>query len=185
MYTQSENLQVLQSQRLIANALFSLMKSYPYNDITITQICQEAKVVRQTFYRNFKTKADILEYSFDHMFQHYISDYYKPGIDIYQHLKIFFDYIIQHKEYLILIEKNDLFFYFSKLLTRNIRYFSNTEFTHILRDPKLDIYVFGYITSTICSILSIWIQTNFEQPTDMLAKLSSVFFSGLKTSMDF
>lgn len=44
----------------ITNSLFELMKSKPYNEISITDITDNAKVHRASFYRNFTSKEDII-----------------------------------------------------------------------------------------------------------------------------
>ena len=44
----------------IANALLILLKTQPLNKITVTQITKEANLTRQTFYRNFEDKEDLL-----------------------------------------------------------------------------------------------------------------------------
>ena len=40
MYIKSKNSQALQSQQMITDALLKLMMLYPFDNITITQICQ-------------------------------------------------------------------------------------------------------------------------------------------------
>lgn len=45
----------------ITNALIDLMVQFPLDEISICQICQEAQVSRASFYRNYKSKKDILE----------------------------------------------------------------------------------------------------------------------------
>lgn len=45
----------------IVNALMKLLKENSLDIITITEICQEADIVRATFYRNFDSKEDILK----------------------------------------------------------------------------------------------------------------------------
>ena len=44
----------------IANALLILLKTQSLNKITVTQITKEANLTRQTFYRNFEDKEDLL-----------------------------------------------------------------------------------------------------------------------------
>jgi AcrR family transcriptional regulator len=186
MYIKSENLQAQQSKHMITDALLTLMKAYPFDDITITQICQEAKVVRQTFYRNFESKIDILEFYLDNMFEKYISDYYSSETELYCLLKRFFDYMSLQKYFLILIEKNNLFFLLNKTMTINITKFSLVPIimeTH--NEQKHDIYILGFIASTICSILSLWVKNNFEESTEMLANLATTFLSGLEKAMNF
>ncbi len=44
----------------ITQALLELMKQKPFEDISITELCQKAGVGRVSFYRNFSNKQDIL-----------------------------------------------------------------------------------------------------------------------------
>ena len=61
MYTVQKNPAALRSQELICRAMCSLMTEFPFEEITITRICQEAGVGRKTFYRNYERKEDVLE----------------------------------------------------------------------------------------------------------------------------
>ena len=49
----------------IANALLELLKRKPLCKITVTQITQEAKLTRQTFYRNFEDKEALVNWYFE------------------------------------------------------------------------------------------------------------------------
>lgn len=44
----------------IMDSLITLMKRKDYHDISITEICENADVARMSFYRNYKSKEDIL-----------------------------------------------------------------------------------------------------------------------------
>ncbi|WP_282935543.1 TetR/AcrR family transcriptional regulator [Paenibacillus sp. RC67] len=50
----------LRSQEWIQTALFQLMEKKAYSSISITEITDRAGLARQTFYRNFEDKDDIL-----------------------------------------------------------------------------------------------------------------------------
>ena len=54
------NKRELSVAQYITNSLFELMKAKPYNDISITEITDKAKVNRVSFYRNFTSKEDII-----------------------------------------------------------------------------------------------------------------------------
>lgn len=45
----------------ITNALIKLMKTQPFEEIAITQLVKTAGVSRVSFYRNFRSKQDVLE----------------------------------------------------------------------------------------------------------------------------
>nr|WP_240343808.1 TetR/AcrR family transcriptional regulator [Paenibacillus sp. SYP-B3998] len=50
----------LRSQEWIQTALFQLMEKKPYSQISITEIADRAGLARQTFYRNYLDKDEIL-----------------------------------------------------------------------------------------------------------------------------
>ena len=57
-----------QSKKKIANALLVVLQQYDYKEITITQLTQEAKLSRKTFYRLFTYKEDVLSYLFENLY---------------------------------------------------------------------------------------------------------------------
>lgn len=59
MYT-GNNPSALRSQDLLSQALLNLMQRFPYSEITITMLCSQAGVSRQTFYKLFDSKDDII-----------------------------------------------------------------------------------------------------------------------------
>ena len=58
----------LETQRSFTHALIELMCVYPYNEITVKEIVARAKRTRQTFYRHFTSKQDVLDRQLDSMY---------------------------------------------------------------------------------------------------------------------
>lgn len=52
--------QALRSQEWMQTALFQLMEKKPYSMISVTEITERAGLARQTFYRNYQDKDEIL-----------------------------------------------------------------------------------------------------------------------------
>lgn len=61
MYT-GNNTKAIRSMDVLSDSLFYLMTQYPFSEITITMICQNAKISRQTFYKLFTTKLEATRY---------------------------------------------------------------------------------------------------------------------------
>lgn len=178
MYATNDNAQAIESRSRITDTLLSLMKQHPYRDITITQICQEAQIVRQTYYRNFSSKDDILKFYLDNMVREYFADYYQTT-DIRVQLKAFFTFMLERKEFLLLASKNRLFFLINDTISVNMTHFLSLQQLTTIDEPKLEIYVTGFIASTICSLLSLWVDNGFEESIDMLSILAHRFLGGL------
>lgn len=65
MYYKQANKTAIQSQHMIADALFSLMKRKTFQRITVMEICEEAAIGRKTFYRNFELREDVIDFWLD------------------------------------------------------------------------------------------------------------------------
>ncbi|MCX7569154.1 TetR/AcrR family transcriptional regulator [Tumebacillus sp. DT12] len=62
-----ESRQSKQSKRFLLTALLQLLETKPYREISISEITERAGVARQTFYRNFKTKDDLITHHLEHI----------------------------------------------------------------------------------------------------------------------
>lgn len=177
MYATNDNLQAIASRNRIKDALITLMKQYPYKDITITQICQEAQIVRQTFYRNFEAKDEILIFLLDGMIRLYYTEYRNEN-NTYTQLMNFFAFMLINRELLLLLSKNNLLFLIDKTITSNITVlFELRQISEI--EEGTEKYVIGFIASTVCSLLSIWINEGFAETPETICKLAQRFLSGL------
>ena len=56
----TQNKQIQRSKKWIFEALLTLLEQYEYESITIRQITEEATIARQTFYRHYRNKDDII-----------------------------------------------------------------------------------------------------------------------------
>ena len=72
-----------QSKKKIAEAMLSVMNIYDYKEITVTQITQEARISRKTFYRHFRDKDEVLKHLFDSLYQECLSSITQSGIHNY------------------------------------------------------------------------------------------------------
>ena len=62
------------SYRLIADTLYELLKQKLYIDITVSELIQAADVARVSFYRNFNSISDVLDYIADGISEGMIHD---------------------------------------------------------------------------------------------------------------
>ena len=56
----SQNPAAVRSRGLLERALLALMAERPYDEITVTALCERAQLGRKTFYRNYREKDDVL-----------------------------------------------------------------------------------------------------------------------------
>lgn len=60
---QGNNPAALRLQELLAQGMLKLLGQYAFPEITVTMICQEAAVSRQTFYKVFGSKEEVIRYA--------------------------------------------------------------------------------------------------------------------------
>lgn len=66
-----ENPSAVRSKMMLTNALLTLMRTKPYEKISIKEITDTAQLARMTFYTNFKTKDDLLIYCWQSLLSEY------------------------------------------------------------------------------------------------------------------
>lgn len=108
MYTGS-NKTALTSQKQIADALTQLLRTNSYTSISISAICKEAGVSRQTFYSLFESKENIIIYELSkkHSFQPEETCCCK-SMSLSDLCHAYSCYITDKKELLSLLVKNDI-----------------------------------------------------------------------------
>lgn len=104
MYFRHKNKTAIQSQHMIADALFSLLKRKPFEKITVTEICEEAAIGRKTFYRNFEMREDVIEFRLDNMCEEYKKEV--EDLSLIECLYHHFEYVKRNQECFILLYKN-------------------------------------------------------------------------------
>ena len=78
------------TKNCIMDALIQLMHTKDYNDITITDITKRAGVSRMSYYRNYKSKDDILLDYMYRILKEYVEDLKDPAFSsnfqTYEHI---------------------------------------------------------------------------------------------------
>lgn len=91
-------------QKQTEDALLALMEKMPYEDITVTQLCQSAGITRRIFYHLFTNKADALCALIDHLLL--ASESYRP--EVQDDILRFFLYWKENRRLLDALQENNL-----------------------------------------------------------------------------
>ena len=67
MYKICQTKQSAERQRHIVDCLFEMLKSIPFQDVTVQALCQKSEVPRKTFYRYFDGKEDVFDAMVDYI----------------------------------------------------------------------------------------------------------------------
>lgn len=176
------NIQTIQSKNKMTEALLYWMKQEPYAEITVTQICQQAGLVRQTFYRNFESKEAILLYYMDELFEQFAANHELSQNlpDLQPTLRDCFCFLSETRDFLILLEQNDLFLFMQQSIAKNLDKMVNMAWlVQKLGNPSLERYLRSYIASVFSCVLKEWVHGNFAEDVDTLVALTYRLFQGL------
>lgn len=167
MYFKSKNKTAMQSQHMISDALFSLMKRKPFQQITVTEICKEAAIGRKTFYRNFELREDVIKFQLDLMCEEYKKEL--AALSLEQYLFHHFAYIQKNADYFIVLYENGLsalaYEKFSALLPDTMPVWSD--------DPIEQEYRSAYIVAGIEAIQRVWISRGCVEGIEEVVRIAS------------
>lgn len=162
----------LRSKKWIVNSLIELMNEKPYSEITIKEIAERADLVRQTVYRNFKTKEAILEYYVDEFYIDFIKILsIKSHISYDNLLLTYFEYWYEKKDFVKKLIDNNVY---SILLDLHLKYLnsmgSNPKFKHLILTPisNNDNYINHFSAGGLWFSLKKWIEDDTKKtPLEM------------------
>ncbi|MDD3745093.1 MAG: TetR family transcriptional regulator [Anaerostipes sp.] len=160
-------------------ALLSLMKTFTYRDITITQIAQEAMLSRRTFYRLFETKDSILEQYLLQLFGQLAAMYQQNGKkDYWDAAPLFFSFWKSQEQFLMLLKDNHMLY---TLLEHQDEYYKvlllSKDNSHpvIVNNPHLP-YMTAYSMGGLINTLIQWVENDMkDEPSDFLTYIHSIY----------
>ena len=148
----------------IAMALIKLMKQKKYEDITITEIADTAGVSRVTYYRNYSSKEEIITYYMDELgykLKEEISQH-NPSGDIYTSALAFFQYWVNHSDFLTCLQKANLSYMLLEHMNKTISMFATT--------PRRKYEVCFHIGS-MHNVMFEWVKGGMKESSEEMATI--------------
>ena len=171
-----ESRQVVRSREWIFEALLRLMGKKNFSDITITQICKIAGVGRQTFYRRFTNKEDIIKYELERSFSDYLLNLFKlfgptpsPEEIIIEGFKHWKKNARVHK----LLIKHHMDGIFLKSLEQHYKFFRENN---IIRS-EWGAYLPEFALGGVLLVLMTWIKNGKQETPEEMGEIVSGFFN--------
>lgn len=169
----------LRSRQELVQALLAVMEQYSYRDITVTQIAQEARLSRKTFYRLFSGKDEVLSYFFEGLFQECFALIKAQGIRHYwDAVQVFFDFWEERRDLLCLLQKNGLL---PRVLEQSYRYaiqvFEFVRSKELAASFALPLpYMLAYSVGGMHSMLLKWVEDGMDIPSQELISILKTGF---------
>lgn len=160
-------------QKQVTETLLTLMQKMPYEDITVTQLCQAAGVTRRVFYHLFSNKTGALQALVDHK----ILDIESYGRDFSNDAVRFFYYWKDQKSFLDALAENGMS---GLLLERMIDSVLSEDYdvlywlrSHGWSDNSQEVIIYGL--SGLMGLVYSWYQSGYrKEPEEMAALLEQI-----------
>ena len=175
MYS-GNNKTALTSQAQIAEALLALMDEEPYQDISVSAICKQAGVSRQTFYSLFQSKDNVMTFTLLHDCE------YSPGSgagactwDLRHFSEEFSAYIIRHAVLLRRLSDRNLMPLLENVLRKNM-----TCCPELLSHIRVDMrpYAVRFLAAGITGIAEAYVRNGAAEDAASLTKIIGLLLSG-------
>ena len=175
---QGSNKSALLSQKLISEALLRLLEEKSFSEISVSDLCREAQVSRQTFYSLFGTKENVIIYELKNnccflpeeksntchsaMLRSFCEGYSK--------------YIVDKKHIISLLVRNDMIHFLY-----DVQYSSLMECRYFISDVSDEsrIFIVDFIASGMNSIAKNYILTGGTSDVKFIKKLMFSLYGGL------
>lgn len=168
----TKNPTAVRSQKELINALLALMKTTPYEEISVKQILLESKLSRKTFYRNFDDKDDLLNAHIDSLLLEYRNDLIVNNNYIFTNIMyVVSDFIIKNKEKLVILWENNLEY----MLLKKLNSFILTTHYSLKKNntSRIDDYIVMLNNGAVWNVMNEWMKSGMQDPIDeILASLS-------------
>jgi len=162
----------------LSMALWKLMETDLLENITITQICQEAKTSRRSFYRHFQSKRNVIEYGFRQKSEEFAE--FNAGCKTMEHMiENFFKFFIKQKKYVRLIQRNHLTPELYNVVQSGELFEEELDIymQRSMISGQLREYVANVIAATHTSLLMTWADHNFSEDWQEIARFELNMFS--------
>lgn len=173
----SQDPRAARSRTAIQNSFTELMRTTPYQKITITDIAAGAGIARHTFYNHYETKADLLDNLVDSILEEYfliLKDwdlFFADPAQEHAMLTAFFQTWRDHAEIVDLLRAVDIEYV---IMERLKAFFTRFFYEKVQREmPGVDLqlarYVISFNSYSLLGILLPWFESGMLQKPEDLA----------------
>lgn len=172
-----------QSKKKIANALLVVLQQYDYKEITITQLTQEAKLSRKTFYRLFTYKEDVLSYLFENLYIECFEQIKSQRTQCYWDIvQCYFDFWEERKSLLHIFRQSTLLpVLFDGAYKYSFSIFEYVRSKDVVEQLSEQLpYLLAYSIGGMHSMLLKWVENDMTIPSCVLIEQLKNSFQSMK-----
>ncbi len=181
---ESQNPSALQSKKWIMNSLVSLMQTKDFCDITVSEIAENAGLVRRTFYRNFDSKEDVLLAYLDTLVGEFTARVTaETDIDTTKALRKLFALCKENKTFFLGLKRSNMLLFLLGQWNKILPVIHAQALDKIKRFPQTDSpreleYLLAFNVGGTFNMIIKWIDEGMEISPDELADIVEKFSRG-------
>ncbi len=148
----------------ITDSLIKLMGEKPFNDISISELCDLAGVGRASFYRNFETKEAVLEKHLEEIWHDWEKDYESKNEQSYfieSLLKCFYKY----KDFNLLLYRHNL----SNLIYEVVRWGAKIDES----ESNVESYIKSTLAGYAFGLVDEWMRRGMQETPEQFLALAA------------
>ena len=151
----------------ITQALLNLLHANPLDHISISALCDAAGVGRASFYRNFKTKENILKAYINELFCSWTDEYSKTDNQpLNELIRSIFTHFEKHHAFYSLLHKRHLTY----LLKDVVIEICGPKPEH----SQIEAYSRAFVAYSLYGWIEVWFQRGMQESADELANLFKI-----------
>ena len=159
-------------KQYMAESLLLLMEDRGYAEITIDAITRKAGVNRSTYYRNFSSKEDVIQFFLTEVMQSFVENCEDTEMNsLPSYLDSLFRHFYQYRAQLVLIYQNALFYLALEVFNKTFESRQPDRF-HSKRE-RYDLY---YHIGGIYNFFVLWLSRGMADPPGEVAEIAAAMF---------
>lgn len=174
---QGNNKTALASQKCIAESFVKLLRKKEYSKISISEICDEAGISRQTFYSLFSSKENIISFELSKKYFFDVGDECKccglPTLDELSHGYALF--IEGKSEFIELLVKNNIIYLMQECLYES---FVNCDGWKEMTDGRSALVTADFIAAGLTTVAKHYVLNRSDFQGEKLKELIYTLFNG-------
>lgn len=148
----------------ITNALLALLEDKAIEEISISELCDNAGIGRASFYRNFNSKEDILRVYINQLFDGWKSGWEKNNsLPLSSGIGIIFEHFEQHRIFYRLLNERRLIYLLKDVIL---------DIMELKPDlPKGEAYAKAFAAYSLYGWIEVWFQRGMQESAEEMKQM--------------
>lgn len=161
MSNEGRNIYVIEH---ITEALLTLLENKGIEDISISELCDNAGIGRASFYRNFNRKEDILRAHINKLFDGWRRNWEKNNsIPLSSGIGMIFEHFEQHREFYRHLNERHLIYLLKDVILDTMELRPDL--------PKNEAYAKAFVIYSLYGWIEVWFQRGMQESAEEMKQL--------------